>query len=319
MTTFVSKTDVTPGATGAWTDVNLAAFIPAGSTGVILRVINTSAVASVAIGWRKKGSTDNRIGNLYLLGQTQVCVGVDASRVLQLYRGATDVQFILEGYFESEAVFFDNAVSKTPGGGYSWSTASIATDTGADTAIAAFVEFAGTWGGARRTGSTDNRPGGINAHVGAIVGCNGSEQFDFQTEGGSNPVFVLGYLKSAATFLSNGTDRSTANTATYEDVAAFPSGNGAGLYEYLSTAGQPAVALRKKGATDDYFYTPSGEKWGVYLIEGDASRVVQQKIGGVEADLFELAAFATAAAPVTSNDTQRMGRGTNRGVARGVF
>ncbi|MFN8760227.1 MAG: hypothetical protein ACK5XA_15635 [Tagaea sp.] len=291
MPIFVTRTDISPGTTGSWQDVDVSALVPAGATGVILRVLNTSAIAPSAVGWRKKGSTDNRTGTLYVLSQTQAHVGVDGSRVLQLYRGATDIQFSLEGHWGSEAVFFDNAVSKTPGGGYSWTAASIASDTGADTAIAAFVEFAGTWAALRKTGSSDSRSGGINAHAGGMIGVNGSESFDYQTEGGSNPVFVLGYLKSGATIATNGTDRSTATTGSYQDVAAFASGNVAALYEMAST-GSGAIALRKKGDAGDLNYTPGGANIGWFVIEGDASRIVQQKIAATDSDLWELGVFA---------------------------
>lgn len=292
MPSFVTRTNISPGTLNAWVDVDLSSLIPSGATGVILRVTNNSFVAANPVGWRKKGSTDNRTNRIYLQYQAPVFVGVDANRIVQLYRGGTGFTFYLEGYFGSEAVFFDNAIAKTPAGGFSWTTASIASDSGGDTALAALVEFAGSWAGLRKTGSTDNPQGSIDSHCGGIVAVDGSEQFDYVTEGSSNPVFVVGYLKSGATLGTNGTDRQSAVTAAYDDVAAFASGNTAGVYAWVNT-GTPTATLRKKGDSADLYFVPAGN-FSTWIVEGDASRVVQQKISATTADLVELGALAAA-------------------------
>jgi hypothetical protein len=212
------------------------------------------------------------------------------------------VQFYLEGYFGTEAVFFDNAASKTPSGGFSWSAVSIASDTGADTAVAAIVEVNTSWAGLRKTGSTDNRPTSYSTHGGAIVGVNGSEQFDIQTDSSSSPIFVVGYIKSGATLATNGTNRSTATTGSYVDVTAFASGV-AGVYEVAAT-GSASFALRKKGDAGDLYYEPGlGNAW--MIIEGDGSRVIQQKIAAATVDLWELGVLdaAESGVPVLSGAT----------------
>jgi hypothetical protein len=297
MPTFVTKTDISPGSTGSWQDADVSALVASGATGVIVRVINASAIASAAVGWRKNGSTDNRTNNLYLASQTQICVGVDGSRILELYRGSSDISYILEGYFGSEAVFFTNAVAKTVSSSYSWSSTSIAGDTGGDTAIAAFLEFTGTVAGARKTGSTDDRAATVSAHLGAVVGCNGSESFDAQTDG--TGFHVLGYLTTGGTFDTNGTSRVTGTTGSYVDVTAFASGASA-LYEFYTGATDTNVALRKNGDSDDYYRQPGGGRWGRFIVEGDGSRVVEQKIGDVAADLYELGVFDAPAVVPTA-------------------
>lgn len=110
---FTNGIDVTPSTTGSWVDVDVSAYIPEGSTGVILKIMNTGT-ATYNVGVRKNGSSDNfglYIPNTYA---RHAFVGVDSNRIFEAYIGSTSVKIYLAGYCDSAVDFFTNAVDKTP-------------------------------------------------------------------------------------------------------------------------------------------------------------------------------------------------------------
>lgn len=291
----VSHQDISPAVTGSWQTADLSAFIPSGATGVALHISNAGA-SNRAVGWRKNGSTDNRLGDISTGGQCYAYVGVDASRICELQIAHADAVIRLVGYFTDPVVFFTNAVDKTPATKGSFQDVDISSDTGGDTAIAAIFEALlannNTWG-ARKKGSTDNRTQNMR-HLGVIVGVDGSEvcQINSDSLGGSATSFLIGYVKTgaAALFRTNALDRSLGSTGSYGDLTALPGGAVAGLYEVVNGSGGNQWSIREKGASEDYFLTANlRHTWAV--VKCDASLLCEGKIGNTAADFFELGVF----------------------------
>lgn len=292
--------DVTPGGgTGSFTDVDVSAYIPAGSVGVILHVDNPGNY-----GVRKNGSTDNRAA----VGTSSNCwvfVGVDSSLIFEINRAGGNVYLL--GYFAAdEAAFFTNATDKSTGTTGSWVDVDISADTGADTALLALIETYNTNGasgnscGYRKNGSTDNRTtldGTNDDHAWCFAGCDGSEIFEQQISSTNIDTYLTGYMTARVTSNTNGTDRTSGGTnGVYNDLTALPAGAIAGLYEG-STAITRSIAYRENGAPEDLY----GSHRGIFaIVKCDASRIIEAKVSGA-ASTFELG-YLTAIPPPNFDD-----------------
>lgn len=314
---LAAPVDVTPVSFAAWVDVDAAAAgVPAGASGVIVHISKTGAAD--AFGLRKNGSTDNRIANFNDGGVGShfwAAIGVDGSGLFEAYLGTTGLWTVyITGYFSGgEESFFTNAVDKSLGTANIWTDVDISGDTGGDTAVGAIFEINGTSSaqtmGFRNNGSTDDRRQPFAVRKWAFVGVDGSEICEHQMSSVNVDIFLIGYWKTGATFTTNGTDRSTATTGSYEDVAALPVGAVGGVYEFNGVGGTygPDHALRKNGASDD-IYSNTRKAWG--LVECDGSRITEQKLSDASMDLFEMGYLTAPPAAAAARTLAALGVGT---------
>lgn len=297
---LTTPVDVSLGSTGAWTDIDISGQTGYTSSvvGVLIEVINTGT-ASRAVGLRKNGSTDNRI--TAITGDTNgkhyvAAIGVDGSGILEGYIANVDTDFWLVGYlFSGDAVFFTNAVDKSTGTTSSWVDMDISGDTGGNTAIGAYIEMssAGTRNTSlRKNGSTDDRRNvATGQHDWMYCGVDGSEILEQWISVNDADNYLVGYQITGATFHTNATDRSTATTGAYEDVAALPSGAVGGIYEIYNTSGAAGrYNLRTNGGSDDRYYNVNRHSW--HIVGVDGSQLCEQKIANTGIDLFELGYYS---------------------------
>lgn len=297
--TPLTPVEITPGSASAWVDADLSALIPSGATGISLHIENSGA--DLAVGFRKNGSTDNRIQSIVAAGHFFAQIGVDGSRIVELYVGSTtSVSVWLTGYYESEAVFLTNGVDKSTATTGSWVDVVISSDTGADTAIVAFVEIVRTGihdVGLRKNGSTDNRVVSPGLHGFGVVGVDGSEIFEQQISNAALDIFLVGYVKSGAVFYDNGIDRSLSTTGAWTDLAALPSGAVAGIYESIgSSSVANDTGLRKNGSSEAIIWILR-HNWPI--VECDASQLVEMWIETTAVDIFELGYFTSGSQTLT--------------------
>jgi hypothetical protein len=97
---------------GSWQTVDLSVQCP-GAIGIILEVYN-SATGFNTFGARMNGSGDNRTSGTYGHNTHDIVIGCDASQLIQLFRGATSIEFYIRGYITANAVFNQNAVEYVP-------------------------------------------------------------------------------------------------------------------------------------------------------------------------------------------------------------
>lgn len=296
--TWIAPTEITPGSANSWTDADVSASVPAGSTGVILHVVNKAASSDLDIGWRKNGSTDNRREHLWQASHFWCMCGLDANRVLELYVESTsNVDVWLVGYTGSDAVFFTNAPDKSLSTTSSWQDISIAADTGADTAIAAIFEIqetsGGTWYGLRKNGSTDNRYQPQYRHTGFVVGVDANEVCEGQIGGTGLDFFLVGYFVSDSTWNTNATNVSLAGTGSWTNLTALPEGATGGFVEVIDTSYEASFGLRKDGSAEAIIYYVGGYGHAQGIVEA-ASLVIEGYITSTDCDFF-VNGYATAA------------------------
>lgn len=292
---YINLTEVTPGSANAWTDVDLSSLIPSGATGVSLKFVNPSGGA-LAIGARKNGSTDNRTGTLGGSAWTTLTVGVDGSRIVEIYVGhTTNVDVYLTWWCDASCgEFLANAANKSTGTAGAYQDVDNSADTGASTAILAFFEVinSGTFG-IRRNGATEDPRYSNSNHHGVAAVLDGSEICEQFISSTVTDLFLNGWLIAEFTGYTDALDRSEASTfGSYADVTALPSGADGGLYRGGTATFGVALALRKKGASDDYYRDILRQVYAI--VEADASQQIEQKAEDSSVDLFEVGYLTTA-------------------------
>lgn len=288
--------DMAVTTTSSWVDVDVS-----GQTGYSASVVGVELLIVVTgtsnrnVGVRKNGSSDNRTGlmlgypNGTIIGAR---IGVDSSGIFEAYISDTDTDVYLVGFYTSPGVvFFTNGVDKSQNTTGSWVDTDISSDTGSDTAIAAFFEYstsANLIGMLRPNGSTDSRlTYSTGVHNFLITGVDGSEICEQYINNSAVDFILTGYMTTGGTFHTNATDRSTGTTASYVAVTALPAGALAGVYDCYNVAAVPTrYGLRKAGASYDIYRGPYLRAH--HVVPCDSSGGVEQKIAGTDADLYEL-------------------------------
>jgi len=301
--TWLTPTEITPGSASAWVDADVSSYVSANATGVLLHIVNTDLSLSLAVGFRKNGSTDNRTSALRPASHTWVSIGVDTNRILELYVGSsTAVDVYLVGYFESDASFFTNAVDKSLAVTSAWTDIDISADTGTDTAIGAIFEVDGNgqyrWYGLRKNGSTDDFYNGftdIFTHGGAIIGVDASEILEGTIEDTVVDFFLVGYITANATFYTNATDITPATTDAWVDLSALPStASGA----FIEVVAPDTYGLRKNGSTENIL-APYRHGWA--MVEADSNQIIEgYAVSGLGSPKFYLVGYPEV---VVSNNT----------------
>lgn len=297
--TWITPVDVTPDDADQWDDVDLSGSIASGSTGVILHILN-DAWSTRAVGWRKNGSTDDRTHTNLEKNHLWVAVGVDGSRIVELYLdNISTMEAWLVGYFETDEVFFTNAPDISLSTTTAWTDIDISGDTGGDTAIGAFIEVVnittGNEFGFRKNGSSDSRVRDVGHHTASAIGVDGSEILEGYIENTDTDFFLTGYCKANTTFNTNATAFNLGTEDAWTDLDALPAGATGGYIEVVTDSYAHWFGLRENGSAENIVYAAAYKMcWG--MVECDGSRIIEGYIATLSTDLF-LTGYTTAAAP----------------------
>ena len=276
----------------SWEDIDLDDYVgslPSGVTGVALRIYAGSS-GNGAVGARKNGSTDNRIGAQVYNSSGMWYVGVDASKIFEVYLGSvsTSPAFWIVGYF-IDVTFLTNAtdVSLTSYG--SWEDI----DSGYSTAIGLILETHATssyWlSGVRKDGSTDARTNSINMHscgcwvIGAATGV-----IEAYAEGSGDDLFIMAYITNSTNFIfnTNATDRSLASTGgVYYDLTLESASASANIIEVI-TSSTRQWNLRRNGDSSDVYYGVSRHIF--HIAMADTNGVTEGKISDIIVDFYQV-------------------------------
>ncbi len=289
--------DVTPVTTSAWTDVDVSSNVPAGATGVILQMLNTSGGSAYHYGVRNNGSTDGWMvatqSTAIAGGAAFYMIGVDGNRIFEVYTGHTAVKTYLLGYTTAGATFFTNGVDKSSDSAGNYQNIDISGDTGANTAIGGIFIVKNTTATARafqmrKEGSTDNRYTNlmIGHATGVLIGVDGSEGCEQKVSDTGVDTYLVGYITSGAVLLTNAASKSTGSTNSYvdSDISSNIGADGAtgAVLEFSGTSAY-LTAVRKNGASYDY-YGYLEHAYGICSV--DNGDVFEQKIASANMDLY---------------------------------
>ena len=294
---FITPVEVSPGATG-WQDVNVSAYVPSSTVGVLLHFVNNSGTGTLTWGVRKKGSTDTRTGNSAATGHMWIFVGVNEDLLFEAnLSNTTSLDILLEGYVtKEEGTFFTNAITKNPSSTGSFQDVDISVETGSEKAVVAFFHVTGPTSaykyGLRQKGSTDDwkADGRSSGFWGVFMAVDASEVLQIYRDSASTNFYLVGYLTKNFVPFTNAKNYQTATVSSYVDVnfsTDIPV-NAVGaacvmLADESST--NYLFDLRKKGYGTDRYYYPL---WAIdYVVtEIDSNRYAEQKISNALLDLY---------------------------------
>jgi len=219
---FDNLIQVTGLTSGSWQSKNLSGApwnVPATATGLLLVIRNSHASTAYGYGFRKPGSTDNRAAPILAKTQYTAFPGCSGS-ALNYYIENTAVEVWLGGYFEADAVFYDNGVLQT--GHYnkpvddprSFRLSPIdrkaiileVVDTGSGNDVG-FVPG---------TATPQELRNPIYNHQWVVVGLDASRRYDIYANTTYHTVHLVGYLV-AGKFLPIFTDKTLSNNDVWED------------------------------------------------------------------------------------------------------
>jgi len=207
-----------------WDVLDLSPYIPAGATGAIVYIWNSSSAVR-PWGIRMNGSSDTRIknasGNIHCWG----IVGVDANRRIQFNNQTTWTAKCgcrLLGYTMPGVTMLQNGIHINAGFPGGWQTIDLSAWVPA-TAIGVIVEIDPNPGmayGIQMPGSSDFRIADCSNQGNqftAIVGCT-DQKVEARAEGGGSSVrmYLLGYIEEGATFYLNALDMTPPGVATWQ-------------------------------------------------------------------------------------------------------
>ncbi len=283
--TGINIVEITPGTASAWVTVDVSSYVPAGATGVVLHIVNTSG-NDYNVGFQKNGSNDNRTNTITSYSHFWASIGIDADRKLQLYvTNKAYIDIYLTAYYGSEAFFFSNAIDKSLSSTYEWIDIDISSNTGEDTAIGAIFEVIGSnyKYGFRKKGSEDDRCS-KSYHSAAIIGVDNSEVCQGYIVNTNTDFFLVGYVKSGAVFNTNAANISLSTTGAWTDLTALPSGGKFGFIETVDFSGDlNNFGLRENDSGEDI---TKECKHTFGIIKADVNRIIEGYIAISSTDFF---------------------------------
>lgn len=306
---FVKVTEqaVSPGASGAWTDVDCSAYIPASATGVVLRV-ELSAGGLRMIGLRKNGSTDDRYFDMFAAGATGdgvqwVEIGVDGSQIFEAkLEDYTQFTITLIGYHTDNATFNTNAPSYSPTAA-SFNDVDISSDTGAETAIGAIFEVTSSallYVGFRNNGSSHTRTQDVDRHVWMNIGVDGSEICECNRESTGVNIYLVGWITKNASYKTTEVDVSFGSTGSWIEMTASQTAV-AQIIQVIHQDTADSFGLRNSDSSDGSLWDGS-RKIATGVIPSDNS-IIDGHITDVTTDFYVVGYYtsATAAASVATS------------------
>lgn len=295
----ITPVEVAVGSASAWTDVDVSAHIPSGSTGVILHVVNDHNDTDYSIGLRKNGSTDSIYSTMRFKSHYWAAIGVDANRIFEAYVGSMSaIDIYLVGYTKSGVTFFTNIYEKEPSSLSSWLDVDCSAE--APNAIGLIFQITGnpygfTAFGLRKNGSTDNRLAVTIRHntFGAIIGCDSSQICEAYREHGFQRFWLGGYITDGASFYTNGVDATPPNIPGWYDLTALPATANMGFVEIngIPVGANLFYGLRKNGSAEEITKVVYAHAWA--FVECDSNHLIEGRITTTDITFF-YTGYATA-------------------------
>jgi hypothetical protein len=301
----VTVTQITGITTLSYNTVDLDSFVsvPSGATAVLLAVQNTIN-GGRALGFRTTGKTgkilDEATGLVLALGAAHHVVPLGTGNQIDIYVGASGVNFYIVGFFSSAWTFFDidGTAVNLPSSGGTLSTVTAPTDVPVSSTIMLLESLANTW---RPTGQTSSI-----SHTGQfmLLPLNSSRQVDVNSSATKR---ILGYCSTGVTWQTwLPADESGAFDGTYYDGTSTSSGKAFAYVHAGGFASSEGFIVREKG-TSDFSTIPSNigqfanTTTGAWYAPLDSSGVYQWAAeNAVTGNPKVLAFFDNATVPSTS-------------------
>jgi hypothetical protein len=258
----LAPSELTGLTAGSWQTCDVSASVPSGATGVILNLYNSNSIYDYEFGLRKPGDTNHTDNSeINNASHSNGFVGVNANREFQYYIESTSsCHLYLLGYTTAGVTFLDAAVEitseLTPN---KWTDYDATNVTSAD-ATAIIVEFGGDVGAyaaeqaVRCKGSSDTFGTKLGFHNWIISKCDASQVIEIYTEGGSQTVFIVGYVTDGLEGMEvTQTDKSIEPVETWQTITINPAAKMA-IFRVDCAYTAQSYGFRKDSDAPEYFH-----------------------------------------------------------------
>jgi hypothetical protein len=300
-----------------WTTVTLE-NVPAGATGVVLDVHNTSSTTYYKSDFRKVGSTQDNYddGNQVPLHHRFIIVALTDSQIQVKIEDPTDVKYYVVGWAFGDVVLFTNGIDVTPASTGVWADVDVSNYVSAD-AKAAIVKIVNTntsGAGAqllsvRKNGSTDDfaeKKVLGDSWIMMVVGLDDNKIFEAYRSRTDSVFYLMGYIKGEnIVMFTNAVDKSITVNNTWVDVDLSDVAPNA-VFSFWDFRNTNTVSLHRKmeirpnGATYDYSASAkvSGPQYHIGAFQGVANNKVELYTDDYAHAKFMLMGYAKAPPPV---------------------
>jgi len=264
---FTNAHDISINQTNIWRDINLtSANVPAGATGAIVEVVNTSGVELRGMVRGKEDTRDYMAasgGRITANNHRWQVVKIDANRRIQGYITDKDVNFKLLGYtIGTDPAYFTVPLDVTPGITGEWTPVDVTANVDAD-ADGVILLIRSTDGTDRTYGirevlssySTTNLTLLSKGVTMYLVGLDAGKKFEVWTENAGIDIFLVGQTKGSVVYYVNDLlvpdpPFNSWQQLDADDFAVDAIANG--LVFLLETTATKDVGLRHADSTDDW-------------------------------------------------------------------
>lgn len=275
---FNDGVDITPSAPGTWEEQDLSSYISTDASIVVLRVVVTINAWRI-FGCRSSDSAQTYRGRLAAWHQGTFYCKVGTDRKIDLYRDTGNVEVYLLGYWEAEAVGFDDSTDYLPAEGAPYRTVDVSGEVPADSVFAIYNFLNDNYQAwthyERAIGSTDDYYYQSGVGYGGIVKLDTNRQFECKwTAAGTPNLLLVGYIKAGSgVAYTDGVTGYEPVTGDYEDVDVTadspPSGADTVILELQANTGAVTpVHARPDGTIDDHYHNigKSATQWATGIV-----------------------------------------------------
>ena len=262
--------DISLTTTASWQDIDLSAYIPTGTSGAVVEIINTGILGTLSGVVRGKEDTRDYMSNLLFeeiedeTHRWQI-VKVDSNAAIQGYIENTQVDFKLRGYtLGSDPSFFSNPPDITPATEDQWTTIDVSAnvDADADGVILFLDSVAGSTReyAIRESGSgfdITNRELEDYGNTMYLVGIDALDQFEaFIEDVDDIKVYLVGQTKGSVVYNLEDVAVTDPSIGSWQAVDAddynVPAAANGLFLRVVSTGGDEISGIRHGASTDTW-------------------------------------------------------------------
>ena len=280
---FTNANDISLSTTGSWQDIDLSPYLPVGTTGAIVELVNTSTGSAYSGVVRGKEDTRDYMSNASFediragTHRYQI-VKVDSNRLLQGYIENVQIDFKLLGYTQgSDPAFFANPPDITPGTTGAWTPVDVSAYVDADAdGVVLLVDSISSSNldyAIREVGSSFNTPRRLEGFTSTmwLVGLDGADQFEAYIQGSNVKIYLVGQTKGSVVYYTNDIAVTDPTTGSWQEIDADTysvpaAANGLIFRIDNSNSNRRKIGLRHGDSTDDW----NADMGGITLLEAAA-------------------------------------------------
>jgi len=271
---FTNAYDISLTTTGSWEDIDLSAYVPAGTSGVVVEVVNTANINDLSGVVRGKEDTRNYMSNPLFEAMAKEThrwqiVKVDSDRLIQGYIEDVAIDFKLQGYsLGSDPSYFANPPDITPATKEQWETVDVSAYVDAD--ADGVILFVDSIDGVKRkyaireSGSIfldagpDKHQIGKYSNTMYLVGLNSADKFQAWLQDVLTiKIYLVGQTKGSVVYNLEDLVVADPSTGSWQELDAAEynipvEGNGLFLRAGALSAANKKLGFRHGASTDDW-------------------------------------------------------------------